>query len=582
MAAASARVGDTVRVRRWHARYCVPSTHPAPARLRDQLDAMLRDDLPRALAALLAHTLPADDAALVFVRELAFDIAIDAALDRDAIAAQCARALTATLARELAAGDSANVVRFVDRSEYLGRFLADTASGDAASRWYYGAFAGLAALPASAAIRTVLLDRQEAGLAALRTLGDTDLAQVIAALGPREGARVRDTLAQAAPGGDAACAFAELVAVWQARTAPVSPDAPAQIALWLLARCAAPPDRALARAAQALGVVIAALASGRITPSALATVEDRENGAMATLFAGSAREVREALQACPRALLAELRAPRGPEITATPAGGEAFGSTVFGGAFLLLDDLSALPLADLTEHWPQWERTAPARALGMLVLACCCGGSRAGAFFADPLWRRLFGIDPALTLATLCGSLAALGRARERTFARMLVRPRRDGDAALTSHRLDVDGAYYRVRIDEHGIWRALTRARDDDTATSRAAVADGDALADDLAYLRLAHAPLPPAWSCSIALAAQQVLKNFVRRIPGYSASHLRYTQKNFLDLCAGVEAETARIVVRLARPPLALMLNFAGVNRGERRWPLLDPRTFALFTEC
>src|SRR6516162_8759965 len=125
MATATASADDGVWVRRWNAQYLVPSAHPTPARLRDRLDTAVRDDMPGLLAPQLVRTIDPDDPALVFVRRLSLDIAIDAAWDREAIAAQCARALTASLSRALGGGDTDNVIRFADRTEYLARFLVD-------------------------------------------------------------------------------------------------------------------------------------------------------------------------------------------------------------------------------------------------------------------------------------------------------------------------------------------------------------------------------------------------------------------------------------------------------------------------
>ena len=44
-------------------------------------------------------------------------------------------------------------------------------------------------------------------------------------------------------------------------------------------------------------------------------------------------------------------------------------------------------------------------------------------------------------------------------------------------------------------------------------------------------------------------------------------------------MDAQGERIVVLLGRPPLGLILNLTGCNRGTRYWPALDARPFALF---
>ena len=61
-----------------------------------------------------------------------------------------------------------NVRHFPSRAAYLASFLADLAFGTARSQWYYQSFAGLNALPLSAALRTALCDDSRTGKQALR------------------------------------------------------------------------------------------------------------------------------------------------------------------------------------------------------------------------------------------------------------------------------------------------------------------------------------------------------------------------------------------------------------------------------
>ncbi len=104
----------------------------------------------------------------------------------------------------------------------------------------------------------------------------------------------------------------------------------------------------------------------------------------------------------------------------------------------------------------------------------------------------------------------------------------------------------------------------------------------EDIDFLLADGDPLlPRAWSLLLALPAQHVLRQFLRRLLGFSASHLTYAQRNLLEFSASIDAQAERIVVRLTRPPLGLILNFAGCNRGVRAWPSLDVRPFALFND-
>jgi hypothetical protein len=524
MGTAHVVANDRVAVRRWRSHYLVPADHPSPQRVQ-ALDSALRTHLPGELAARLARTLDPRDTALVFVRRLAFQVAIDAAWDRDAIAAHCARALAATLARELAAGDSENLVRFADRAEYLARFMVDTANGVAARRWYYEEFAGLAALTAGAALRTAAEAEPVTALAALRGLDDAQLVQVVAMLGETGGARVLDAMGSghspSRPWGDV---LPRLLRAWTQHPPPPGVDTGPQRSLWLMARSDAEPDHALVTAARALAVAITDMDRGT-----LAMGRDRGEDAVWPWLATAPPAQRDVVSAC----LGELMRARNlaPDTGDSHPAEDAGGSTPFGGAFLLLDDLFALPLERLCARWPGVAGMAAERAMEILVLAGCNGPGRAAAFVGDPLWRRMFRMDPTVLVDEMAHWLAALGHARRRAFV--------------------------------HGL--APARAGDD----------------DDLACLSMPPRALPREWSRALARASLQVMRAFVARIPGYGASHAAYAQRNFLAATASVEPEPARIVVRLTRPPLALMLNFAGLNRGERHWTALDARPFALFTE-
>ena len=543
MAAAADNATDRVAVRCWQARYLVPAGHPTPERVRQRLDSVLRSEVMRPLSAQLQRIINPGDPALVLVRRLAFDVAVDAGWSLDDIGAQCARALAITLSRELAAADPTNIVRFANRSEHLARFLVDTATGLAASRWYYASFAGLAALPAGAAIRTALIADVYAGVGALRTLDDGSLAKVLAALGARECEQLCEALRHASAPGDPPRALECLVAAWREHPPPAHLNAGPLVAVWLLGRLTTPVNRDLVMLARTCGAIAVALARGQLNFASLNDMLDSGGVTSDDRLAGLPAESLTALRSCPRTLLRELLARHESPTGVSAPGVEFLGSTTFGGAFLLLDDLFALNLEELTVGWPEAMTTAPARALGLLILGCSCLGAEAPALFADPLWRRLFGIDPALTFAALAAWLETLGLKRRHALVRAPSKQRRRG----------------------RGVRHAPMR---------------GAASTDDQVALS-PPAPISAGWSRAMSSLAYQLLRNFAQRIPGYAASHARYLQHNFLSAPASIAADTTRIVVRLGRPPLALMLNLAGLNRGTRAWPSLDERPFALFTE-
>lgn len=109
------------------------------------------------------------------------------------------------------------------------------------------------------------------------------------------------------------------------------------------------------------------------------------------------------------------------------------------------------------------------------------------------------------------------------------------------------------------------------------------DHLADDLQFLGLAQGlGIGSALDRVLTVVAQGVLRSFAWRLPGFSRSHLAHLHANFLEIAASLEEEPDRRVVRLGRPPLGLILNMTGANRGTYRIGWLDDKPFALFPEA
>jgi hypothetical protein len=295
-----------------------------------------------------------------------------------------------------------------------------------------------------------------------------------------------------------------------------------------------------------------------------AALLDQDAEAIAAV-ARSGLETYLRLRTCPSTLLRQLltrEAKRPPE-------NEVLGGTPFGGPFVLLDDVFDMPIERTTQGWPALE-SVPAATMFQFLVVCQCGGAaRAETLFSDPLWRRLFGIAPTISLAAVAEWLASLGPRCRRRYRRMLAdhRAQQTLTAREARHR-------YRIAIDDDGVWRTLNHApaRADDTPD--------EAIGADIGHL-LATATVPHTWMLLFALTAQRVLKRFLRKLPGFAASHLPYAQRNLLEFGASVDAQPERIVVLLGRPPLGMILNFTGSNRGMRRWPALDARPFALFNE-
>src|SRR5262249_14061017 len=111
--------------------------------------------------------------------------------DRD----QWSQAIASTLARSLAARISSpggpGIRIFADRAALVASYLVDAIDGLASQRWWYGAFSGLAPLPVSAVIRTLLASDHDVGVAALARLAHSARRRVLGAMNPLDAARVR-------------------------------------------------------------------------------------------------------------------------------------------------------------------------------------------------------------------------------------------------------------------------------------------------------------------------------------------------------------------------------------------------------
>jgi hypothetical protein len=325
-------------------------------------------------------------------------------------------------------------------------------------------------------------------------------------------------------------------------------------------------------------------------------------------------------------------------VTAVPAAPGPI-HTPFGGAFLLLPLLAELPVDEATAGWPDANDTSAATLARFLMLIKYCGSTQAAAAFRDPLLRNLLRIAPNVSTETLGAWQARLtvahrhrfletleawhaGRGLVRLEAQFLVRggtadrpvavlidgargvwrwigryPR--GGSAQLAHRFRAFLARVRpgslllcdpkflepLRAacpDQHVITRGdhIPEEGTEVATAVRELLSRLDYLSDDLEFLAL-----PPALGVRDALdrtfsvAAQGLLRSFAWKLPGFGRAHLSYLFGNFLDFPASLEDQPARRVVSLGRPPLDLVLNMTGLNRGAYRLGWLDEKPLALF---
>lgn len=317
--------------------------------------------------------------------------------------------------------------------------------------------------------------------------------------------------------------------------------------------------------------------------------------------------------------------------------------TSFGGLFVLLPLVDELPLAEATRSWPPAADTAAVELVRYLLLVKSIGQKYAHNAFYDPLWRDLLLIPPAISPPVLLEWSEQITTAQVRSFLETLVDWQRSRGAvqdqlqilALTKRGAEsiailIDGARgnwltvkayaedqpralgallgnFLAQLDgDSGIlfcepallpalWAEFPAVRmiglEDDEVP--AAVADQTnqlaairarlgKLSDDLFHLTLPDSlRLAPELDSALTVAAQNLLRSFSWRLPGFASSSLPYLNTNFLDLAGSVEEEPERRVVRLGRPLLHLVANLTGMSRQTYRLSWLDERPLSLFPE-
>jgi hypothetical protein len=473
----------------------------------------------------------------------------------------------------------------------------------------------------------------------LAALSESDSRRILAAFGGRTGFRA-DVLKeegplQAAPGRFGPSCRGVLAAIWNVWSAPYRALSETGEAMFhYLAAAREHPEAA------GMGLVQAAISLTRLArrlrpdnPSISTLLAALAGGDIATLYtiagAGDAEALRPLLDATPdwiwevgRALSAQPH-PAASEETAVP--GAAIRYTPFGGAFLLLPLLDSLPAPGAAPGWPALDGLAPDVAIRFLILIKCLGRDRSEAAFGDPLLRDLFRIPPALSIRDAAAWQRSIAPRRIAEFHRQILEWQtagglRESRTLILEPLPDSDSA---VWIDPaSGAWiglgdknrRGLTRLKillppdavlvcRDETlrrtageALTGRAVEDVDEAqrADEELPVRLAQLSEDDAYLDSfpgdsapkgidrvLRVAAQNVLRAFARRLPGFSRSGFSYLHRNFLDLTAAVEDQPERRIVRLGKPPLNLILTMAGQNRLSYRAGWLDGRPLELYPQ-
>lgn len=496
-----------IAVGKFHSSYLVPHDDSFPLATRERLDSVAAKRLPVALSRTLQTIAAArDDTSIWIFRRLHFDVDLNLDHNDDALAEAWAGRLAAAVIRRIDEPEDGDIVHFERHADLLRSYITDAAAGRP-RKWYHGRFEGLDYLSTTARIRTAVCTNHE-GIDALLRMSALELRSIIAALSENDARRIWDTIAKTLPEGPITAIPAMLP----------GPDGAGEfrwaLHVSLAARCWIPAARPVGRlllVARELDSAAVARAIDYIAqnrPQDLRDLIALEDFVIIEPLLGTPRSVFEPFLE-QRADMAEV-----PERRYTP----------FGGVFLLLPFLDALPISDqLIRFW---------------ILLKVLGAARAIRAFEDPLIRSLFNVDAVL-------SAESFRRWQETIPIRRLRRLRRE---CLTSDLMR-DNSRYRAPADR-------------------------------------AHLRLPRLLSSSrdrwLEDPALLIARSLAWRLPGFSTSSLRHLYENFLDFPASIEEYEDRFVVRLGPPPLQLILNMTGICRWQYTVSWLAAKSFNLYPEA
>jgi hypothetical protein len=489
-----------IAIRRLQIHGLAPRDHPAPDDLKQRLMDAARSFLPEALEQ--AVTSWSGDAVLR-IRRLSVDIALDTTFEPRAFAALLGRAITRELRRAEAGatmgGGSDGVVCYPSRAIYLAALLEALTERRAAHCWWLRDEEGLRFLSPAAAIRTALLADARVGLEALASLRPSSRMALLRALTPGEADRLLDGLAGA---GVATVGFQDCITAAADAVAELPPDDVSALAIFL---------GAFVRRPGLAGPALAATARlwVAMTHALRADLSEEAESDMVRRL-DNAPDAAAAVPEPARRLLAEevvadhLRSAR-------PHPDYCF--TQFGGLLLLLPNLPMAEIARVVADWPD----APpdtAALVGYAALGLCAGRERFAQWLGDVLWRELFGLDVQAPAAALTARLAVIPAEAWATLAPL---------GAPLDRRRDA-----RFLLAPRGL------------VGSRAA----------------AH---------TLAGLARAASSGFARRLAGFGAASAPFLWANVLATTAVLERRPGGWSARLSRPPLDVLLSLSRIAEGS-----------------
>jgi hypothetical protein len=542
-----------LQIRRVHAEYLVPADHPAPGHVKDRLDDEIKRSLSQVLSAAFSSWFLETDSSLWFVRRLEIDLAINAAGGGEGVSRTFTRQLGRALSDTLQDTDHNNVVRFSSPADYLARFLADLAAGDAWGRWYYESFFGLRMLPTSAVLRTVVCGRPDTGKEALLLLPKNELRDVLRALNRQDARLILESLTA---GVRDESEFDPNEMAWSILRL-IDPDLLAELNEW-----------------------------GRALYLYLSVARWQEEAGLDTTDAGLTllrcspdrlRDIAEEL----KTVQAEVRVAETERRY-----------TSFGGAFLLLPLLDEIPLTEALHDWPHADEAAAISLVRFLLLIKCAGPKHAQHTLTNSLLRDLMLVPPTVSAEVLTEWQAHVTTTHIDNLLTTLIDWQRGqgriNDRNYFSACTSLNDSPVVVLIDEaRSLWLKVSNLADveqrlpPDKSINETVARHGE-LAHDLSRLALPESlKFSPALDLALSVAAQHLLRTFAWRLPGFAESNLPYLSNNFLDFPASLREEPTRRVVRLGSPSLRLVLGITGMMRQTYRLSWLDERPLTLFEE-
>lgn len=573
---------------------CIPGTVAVPGQTEKKIKKIAREYLGEVLADLL-QPLNAAGEGIVLVKRLELEFDIDLLLSHQQIARVWANRIKSALLRAMNGKAAANVAVFENSACYLRSALMDIIRGRAQHLWYYRGLSGLWALPVSSAVRTLLLEDRDNGLAAVARMQGTELVEFAAALSEKDANWLLRQLFQERV--DASVTHADMnrfvASVSDVHALANGLEAHRHQQAMLLACLALSRKSEIAsstavQCARHLSMLmrlrhefpdsfrhITRLIMHKRPAGLKQWLPGRRITRLAPLLRMDARSVHS---------LVELLAPERPPAENTPAKFEQVPRfTRFGNALLLLPQFDKLPLEAL-QHWQPLGAQPALPLVRLLVICLCQGESQFAAAFRDPLLRDLCGIRPDIALAEIVqwlnlqtppSRLMDVYRDLENDIVRadhpLQHCAWRLADILIVVHGETQKGCWVKVTItDQHAPQANIPETRQDE---------DPERVIADFNALWLANLWGLSNEACAIlSVLAQITIKTFAYRLPGFAKSSVNYMRQNFLSMTATLVAEEQRIRASLSRVPMSIMLNMAGMNRGTILLPHFDHRPIRL----